>query len=174
MSDLSQTTNFSMDQILDKYLSLKDHIDELGKQQAAAMKPFKTALETLEKFLLDHSIKTGQTQFGTPRATAFQTTKTYCGVESWDQVMGKMIHDALLAIQDKGLTVIDIDELAAVEIMYKSGAFNMLNHAINKTAVKEHMDENQGVPPPGVKWSSERVIQIRRKEEKTKGAKSDE
>lgn len=134
MGDMS-TPAFTVDEVISKYLDLREQIEKIEADHKAKTAPLKSAMEGIEKYLLALSNKTGQTQFGTERGTAFLSTVTACKVSDWEATK-KYIQD--------------------------HGAFHLLNKAVNKTAVGEFIEQH-AVPPPGVEWVKMREIKVRSK-----------
>lgn len=131
----AQVDQANIDQIVAKYVEFRDALDRKQKALDAELAPMKAGMVTIENYLMDLANKTGQTKFGTPSGTAFITTKTGCNVADWD-VVKKFVLD--------------------------NNAWNLLNKAVNKTAVGEYMDANNQQTPPGVNWTTMKAIQIRR------------
>ena len=92
-------------------------------------------MKGIESYLMAVANNTGQTQLGTSQGTAFVTTSNHCGVEDWEAVK---------------------------KYIAENGAWHLLNKAVSKTAVGEYI-ESDGKPPPGVKWTTMKVIQVRKK-----------
>lgn len=124
----------NLEAVIKKYIELRDAKDRADAEAKAKAEPLQKAMKAIETFLMDLAIKTGQTKFGTPDGTAFITTKTGCNVADWD---------------------------ATLKFIEEKRAFNLLNRAVNKTAVGEFIEAN-GAPPPGINWVAMKEIQIRR------------
>lgn len=167
-----QANGFTLEQVIDRYLAVKDEVELIEADTKAKLEPLKKAMTAIETYLMAVSNQTGQTQFGTTNATAFQTTKTNCGVADFEATKRFMLHDAIEAVVRRvGYPDIPPGLLEeCLDIALEKGAWQLLNKAVNKTTVKEHMDQHDGVPPPGVKWESFKAIQVRSK----KGSKQQE
>lgn len=136
MTDTTQPPSFTIEQIIDRYLDLREEVDEAEATHKAAVAAKKEAMSVIEKHLMSVCNKTGQTQFGTERATAFRTTVTGCKVQDWE---------------------------ATKKYIQENNAWHLLNKAVNKTAVADHIEQNK-VPPPGVGWTAIYEFKIRRKQ----------
>ena len=123
----------NIDDVIGKYIDLRDSVERENAALKDKLAPMQAAMKTIETYLMQVAITTGQTKFGTKHGTAFITTKTGCNVADWDA--------ALRFILD--------------------GHTHLLNKAVNKTAVGEYIEKN-GSPPPGINWVAMREIQIRR------------
>jgi hypothetical protein len=92
-------------------------------------------METIESYFMDLANKTGQTNFGTPEGLAFVTTESRCGVEDFNKV---------------------------IEFAKEHDAWHLITKGVSKNAVKDYLDEHNQLPP-GVNFTTRKVIQIRRK-----------
>lgn len=122
-------------ELIDKFISLRDLVDEAQNKFKARLKVVTDEMEMIEALLLTRLEESGQESSSSKTGTVFFTTQTRCGVGDWDELLPFVM----------------------------SGNPQLLNKAVNKTAVKEYMDEHEGDLPPGVNWSEERVVQIRKK-----------
>jgi hypothetical protein len=128
-------SSFTIEQIIEKYLDLREQIERINAETKAKLEPINKAMEGIESYLMATANTTGQTQFGTTAGTAFITTSNQCGVADWEAVK---------------------------KYIEENKAWHLLNKAVNKTAVGEYVDQHQ-TPPPGVKWAAIKVIQVRKK-----------
>jgi hypothetical protein len=127
-------SDVNLEQVIEKYIELRDHVERTMKAASEAVEPQKAAMKGIETYLMQVANATGQTKFGTKAGTAFVTTKTGCNVEEWD---------------------------ATLPWIQETGNWQMINKAVNKTAVGEYIEKN-GSAPPGVRWTVMKDIQIRR------------
>jgi hypothetical protein len=134
MSDQPTNEQVNLETIIGKYIDLRDSVERLMKKAAEEAAPMTAAMKGIETYLMSVANATGQTKFGTKRGTAFQTTKTACNVADWDTTLPWIV---------------------------EGGRWNLLNKAVNKTAVGEYIERN-GTPPPGINWVVMKDIQIRR------------
>lgn len=124
-----------IEDIIRKYIELRDAEDKLKADMKAALEPIQKAMSTIESYFMDLSAKTGQTSFGAGDGIAFLATEAHCGVEDFD---------------------------AVVKFAQENDMWRMLTKGVSKTVVKEYLDEHSQLPP-GVKWSTHKVVRIRRK-----------
>lgn len=134
MSEQQQASP-QIDQIITGVLNLRDQIDLLDAQHKATTKPLKEAVEALEIQLLQICNSTGQTQLGCESGIAFLKTQSFVSMNEWDEF---------------------------IQWAIANGRIDMLKKDVSKNAVAEFVDAT-GNPPPGIKWDTKRVIQIRRK-----------
>lgn len=121
--------------IIDKYIELRDAVDAINAEAKARCAEMKKAMEGIESYMMKLAIETGQTNFGSEAGTAFITTETHCSVADFDQVFKFAVENNMKDILTKG---------------------------VSKTVVAQYLDKHESLPP-GVNWSAEKVIQIRRK-----------
>ena len=124
----------TIDTIVAKYVELRDGIDRIKAEAKAKVEVLERAQEQLESVLMKRAQAQGVSSFKTAAGTAFITTSAKCGVADWDAVL---------------------------RYVEENRAYNLLNKAVNKTAVQEYINANE-VPPPGVNWSVSKEIQVRR------------
>lgn len=134
-TEATTADDIKIDEIVEKYIKLRDESDRIAARAKADLEPVAAAMKGIETYLMALAQKTGQTKFGTKAGTAFITTKTGCNVGDWDTALG---------------------------FIREQNAWHLLNKAVNKTAVGEYMEANQGQTPPGVEWVALKAIQIRR------------
>lgn len=96
--------------------------------------PLRDEFETIEKALLAHANKLGVTSLRVPSASISVIMKTRSSGEDWSAVYDWVI---------------------------SSQRLDIFNRKLNDKVVEEII-ENDGGPPPGVKVSRERTLQVRR------------
>lgn len=123
-------------ELMSLYIKLRDRIDAEAKafKQEAAKRV--ALLTQIEGVLLERLQERGTTNTASQDAVAFIEESTFCGVSDWD---------------------------ALLDYIMSEEQIQFLNHAVNKSAVVEYMRENDGDLPPGVKWTVEKSLKIRRK-----------
>ncbi len=122
------------DELIKKYIEIRDDIDRLQNECDAKIKPLKEILSAMETWFQgqfnERGVESSKTQYG----TAFTQTKTQVSVDNMDYF---------------------------VKFVDENKAWNFLNKVVNKTAVEEYIAQHN-VPPPGVKTVTMRVVQVRR------------
>lgn len=126
---------FKVDEVIAKYIELRDQKDKINADAKAAVKVVDASLDIIEAWLLNQANEQGVSSFACDIGTAFVKETDFANVSDWN---------------------------LTVEFIKKNEMWQMLKKDVNKTAVKEFIDAN-GVPPPGVNWGSKREIQVRRK-----------
>lgn len=126
---------YTSEQVIEQYIILRDRKEALTAQLKTDLEPIVGAMETIEGYLLDLMNKSGESSKATPAGTAFIKTSEFVGVS-------------------------DFAEFAAFTDTQEDGK-RFFKKDANKTAVQEYIKEH-GVPPPGIKYTTAREVQIRR------------
>lgn len=121
--------------LMSLYIHLRDQIDADTKAFNQKKARAVGLLQQIEAILMERLDERHTTSTSSDEAVAFSEDVTFCSVSDWD---------------------------AALAFVLDTGQYQFLNHAINKNAVKEYIDEHEE-PPPGVKWTAEKSLKIRRK-----------
>lgn len=131
---LAHLGNMKLSDLIDKFIAIRDAVDAENNRFKAKMRDANDTMELIESVLMKRMQEIGVESTSSNSGTVFFTTQTRCGVADWDELLPFILQ----------------------------GNPQLLNKAVNKTAVKEYMDAH-GELPPGVKWDEERVVQIRKK-----------
>lgn len=118
-----------------QFVKLRDKKAEIEDRHKEELKPINAALEALKAELargLD--------------ALNVGSAKTACGTVSFSS-------KASAALADKS---------AFWTYVVTTGQFDLIDYKANVTAVKEHIENNQGQAPPGVNFTTFRDIGVRR------------
>ena len=97
----------------------------------------KKIVEKMDKFeawLKEQADAQGVTSFKTKHGTAFLKTTDYANVENWD---------------------------AALAFVLENNAFDLLNKAVSKVAVRGYIEANKAVPP-GVNYGTKIEVEVRK------------
>ena len=146
-----------------------DEISREAKEKTAAIKKPMELIETYIKGELDKlNIDSFKGKDGC--GTAFKTEKDYVSVSDKEGFKKFLAETMCLKIhpfvyQDpKGQWLKDgeADLAEHVESMLNSGAFDLITLTANKLNCKDWMQNNDGIMPPGVGYTKEIVVQIRK------------
>jgi len=126
---------FKLDDVIGHFVMLRDQKAACKADYEAKVAKLDEDMSVIQAWLLDKANREGADSFKTQHGTAFVTTKDFAGVANWDELF------------------------AFIE---GTKAWQFLNHAVNKTAVKEYIEVHK-VTPPGVNYRAIKEIQVRRK-----------
>jgi hypothetical protein len=120
--------------IVERYIALRDKKSAIKKEYDDKVANIEKLMEKVEGVLLKHFEETGAESVKTAVGTAYKSKRTSATVADWDSF------------------------LAHVQ---KHEAWELLEHRASKKAVEEYKSAHEEVPP-GINWSSEIVVNIRR------------
>lgn len=118
-----------------QFVKLRDMKNEIEEKHKEELKPINEALEMLK----------GELARGLD-AQNVESAKTACGTASFTT-------KASAALADKS---------AFWTYVVATGNFDLLDYKANVTAVKDHIEKNGGVSPPGVNYTTFRDVNVRR------------
>lgn len=127
-------TDPKVDDIVDRYIQLRDLKAQKKAAYDASVAEIDTALARCETWLLGKMQEQGVESYKTAVGTAYMQTRTSATVADWDSL--------LPFIQSNSL-------------------WNMLERRVSKTAVDEYRAANDDLPP-GINYRAEKVVNIRR------------
>ena len=130
------STDIPINTIVDTYIRIRDSKDALTNKYKAEAAELDAQMAVLKHKLLDVSKETGVTSFSTENATAYRTIKSRYWTNDWESFYG---------------------------FMREHGAMELLEKRIHQMNMKEFMEQNPDVHPPGLNIDSEYEITIRRK-----------
>lgn len=123
-----------VNEIVERYIELRDRKSAIKKEYEEKVAKLEQVLTKMEAVLLKHFDETGAESVRTDAGTAYKSNRTSATVGDWDAF------------------------LAHVQ---RTEAWEMLEHRASKRAVEEYKAANDDLPP-GINWSSEVVVNIRR------------
>ena len=128
-----------IDDVVKKYVELRDNLDNERKNFKAFEADSKEKMAKLEMWLLDKARDTGVESFKTNHGTAFRTTKDYArvaGPDGWDSLCAYIL---------------------------KTEDFGLVEKRVAKLHFKELLANGKVVPEEiGIEYVKEQVIQVRR------------
>lgn len=123
-----------METVVQKYIELRNLKTRINDKAKAETAKVKEKMDKLEAFILQQAEKQGVDSFKTKAGTAFVTSNDYAKVADWDSVL---------------------------EFIKQEDAYDLLDHRVNKTAIRSYIDEHD-TTPPGVDYGSLKVARIRK------------
>lgn len=156
----------TIDEVIAKYINLRDRKAELAKQQSEAMQPFNAAMESIENYLM-HTMNTiGVDQLkATDVGTAFKAHATSCQMQ--DPLAFKSFVFAPAAegivnyLRSAGYGIRDLDTEAMTNIIRDLPKWDMVDFRAGKKGIQEYI-ANENAPVPGVAVNTVATINIRR------------
>lgn len=124
----------TVDQAIAAYMKLRVKKSEVENRIKDEVSKLEESMDKIEKWIKTQADTLGVTSFKTKHGTAFLTTKDYANVENWD---------------------------ATLSFIKETGAYDMLNKAVNKTAVRGYIELNKAVPP-GVNYGTKIEVNVRK------------
>ena len=125
-----------IEQIVSTYIKLRDKRDMMYQEFKDKTAQIEEDMQTLKHKLVDISKETGVTSFSSPSGVAYRTVKNRYWTNDWGSFY---------------------------QFMQEHGAMGLLEKRIHQTSMKEFLDENPEVHPPGLHVDSEYEITVRRK-----------
>ena len=125
-----------IDQIVSTYIKLRDKRDMMDQEFKEKTAQIEEDMQTLKHKLVEISKETGATSFSSPSGIAYRTVKNRYWTNDWGSFY---------------------------QFMQEHGAMGLLEKRIQQTSMKEFLEENPEVHPPGLHVDSEDEITIRRK-----------
>lgn len=122
-------------QLIDNYIKLRDKVDAINNEAKEKTAKLRVLMDRIETQLAQVLTAAGGKSLNTDAGTAFFKTATSCTVGDWDKTF---------------------------EWIVENEAWNFLEHRVSKTAVEEFAQSTGGDLPPGVNYSTAKVVQIRR------------
>ena len=124
----------TVDEVVSAYIKLRAKKDAMEANTKAEVKKIVEKMDKFEGWLKQQADAQGVTSFKTKHGTAFLKTTDYANVENWD---------------------------AALNFILDNQAFDLLNKAVSKVAVRGYIDANKAVPP-GVNYGTKIEVEVRK------------
>ena len=125
-----------IEQIVTTYIKIRDKRDRLYQEFKENTAKLDEDMQILKHKIVELSKQTGVTSFSTPTGIAYRTVKNRYWTNDWESFY---------------------------TFMREQGSMELLEKRIHQTNIKECMDSNPEVHPPGLNIDSEYEITIRRK-----------
>ena len=124
----------TVDAVIDTYIKLRAQKEVVEADVKDRLAGIKEKMLKLEAWIQAKSEETGVKSFKTDAGTAFMSTSDFASVGDWDVVL---------------------------DFIKTNDAYDMLNKAVNKKAVREYLDIN-GAVPSGVTFGTKISVNVRR------------
>lgn len=126
--------SFNINDVVALYIKLRDHKASIKAEAEGKTNAITEQMLKLEAWLKQQADQLGTTQFKTPSGTAFFKTDDFSTVADWDAVL---------------------------EFVKTTGAYDLLEKRVAKTAVRSYLDEHKQLPP-GVNYGTRLVLGVRK------------
>lgn len=126
----------AIDKIVAVYIKIRDAKEALSREHDAKIADLDAQMQMLKQKLIELSKETGVNTFSTEHGTAYRTIKNRYWTNDWESFYG---------------------------FMREHGRMELLEKRIHQTNMREFLEENPEVHPPGLNVDQEYEITIRRK-----------
>lgn len=123
-----------VDEVVAAYVRLRDRKTEIQRRHKDELAPINEDMGKLEAWLQAQLLQQGVDSMKTKGGTAYLQTSSSATVKDWD---------------------------ATLEFIKQTNDWSFLEARVNKTAVKDYI-ENSGEVPPGVDYNETIVVRVRR------------
>lgn len=127
-------TTHTIDEVIRKYVALRAKRDRLEAAHKEAVADIKSKMTMLESWFKERMREEGVTSYKSPHGTVFSVNKDYANVADWSVLL---------------------------EYIRTENNYELLNKAVNKTAVRSVLDQT-GMLPPGVTYGTLIDINVRK------------
>lgn len=124
----------TMGEVIAAYVRMRDKVAAITAEAKEKTDKLNAAMAKIETFIKTQADAQGVTSFKSEHGTAFVSTVDFAGVDNWDAVL---------------------------DYIKTNNAYDMLNKAVNKTAVRAYIEEHKAVPP-GVTYGTKMTINVRK------------
>ena len=126
----------TVDQVVAKYVETREELKRRQAELDEQLKPLKEFQAKREQWLMGELNKMGAKNVSTPHGTVYQTTTESVTMADWDSFFN---------------------------YVQETKQFNLLTHAVSKTAALEIMgEERQNALPPGINYVAIRTVNVRK------------
>ena len=155
----------TIEDIIAKYISLRDRKAELAKKQAEEMAPINAAMEQIENYIMHQLYTVGCDSFKTAVGTAFKANSTSCQLADplafKEFVFAPVANGIVNYLKSCGYGVRDIDTGAISNIIRDLPMWDMIDFRAGKKGIQEYI-ANENTPVPGVSVNTVATVNIRR------------
>ena len=154
---MTDTPQFTPDKVVEIFFATKAELEAMSKRHEAEMAPLSTRMDVAKAWLLDYLNKQGLDNAKTSHGLVYRSVIMSATVDpegGWDLLLKHIFQRGMTRVLDaieRGE-----NEGDALSQFMTEPSLSLFNHSVNKTAVKESME--QGVTVPGVKIAH--VVQL--------------
>lgn len=151
---------YTIDQIVERYVATRDEMKVISERHKIELEPMNKRKELLEQAMMILLNEQNAESVKTEHGTAYKSTVMSATVEDWDKLMEFILAGAIDRIADS-LEKGEPPE-AQIAAFRDTPEMALINRSVNKTAVKEIMEQQDGFIPPGVKTAQITSVNVRR------------
>src|SRR4051812_29946926 len=121
----------NINDVVSMYISLRDQKSQLKAEYEAQVAPVQQQMDKIEAILLAKLDEAGVDSMKCPDGTCYVSVRNTASVADREIFMGHVVENQ---------------------------EYELLEVRASKAAVEQYVEQHQGELPPGINWSSERVV----------------
>ena len=144
---------------IEVYIKIRDTLAAETKVFNERKKNLQDQMDTIARDLLSAAAEQNLDGFKCKGiGTAFKKTKDFISAKDFDTFVTFAIKQALDSISEFS----DDQVMAITNAMFIDGPLNYMTRSVTKNSIKAYMEEHEGELPPGINYSTELVMEIRK------------
>lgn len=155
----------TIDEVVKKYIDLRDRKAEIAKRQAEEIKPLSDAMDSIETWLLNQMNQLGVDSLKTSSGTPYKAISNSVKLTDAGAFKGHVFAPALEGINNYlsavGYTLQPVDLEAIQSCLQEQTRWDMVDFRAGKKGILEYLERTDEMPP-GVQIDSSTVVNIRR------------
>lgn len=155
----------TIDEVVAKYISLRDKQSEISKRHEEELKPIGDAMGVIEAWLLNQMNELGVDSFKTPSGTPYKAVNRSVKLTDAEAFKGHVFAPALEGIyhylHTMGYGIQDVDLEAMQHCLQHQSRWGIVDFRAGKKGIVEEF-ETHSTLPPGVSIDSSTKINVRR------------
>lgn len=155
----------TVEEVVGKYVEIRDRKNALAKQQSEAMAPLNEALTGIENWLLDKMNQDGVDSYKTAAGTPYKAVSNSVQLQDPLAFKGFVLEPAAQQVfaflHSQGYPLKQSDLPVIQNIIRDMAYWDMVDFRAGKKGILEHL-ENTSALPPGVAVSSTATVNVRR------------
>lgn len=155
----------TVDEVVSKYVEIRDRKAELAKRHAEELSPYNEAQENIEKWLLNKMNEDGVNSYKTDSGTPYKNVATSVKLVDPDAFKDAIFAPVVEKIEEyilDGELQRSVDILPIVKnIIRDSALWDMVDFRAGKKGIQARLEETNTLPP-GITMDSFTTVNIRR------------
>lgn len=155
----------TVEEVVRKYIELRDRKAELAKKHQAELAPFNQGMETMEGWLLNQMNELGASSIPTPAGTPYKANSNSLWLEDPRDFKLSIFEPAVVAIYHylsavgHSLQPADVEAINAS--LLEKASWDMVDFRAGKKGILEYQEAHDKLPP-GVVVETTTVVNVRR------------